>query len=775
MLGMAAESTVRFPEKPNGRPRRERLVMRRKALGLTQEHLAALLHVERTTVARWERGETEPLPWLRPKLAKAIRVTSDQLAELLDGGGSSGSGGTASVPRQLPAAVADFTGRAAELATLTKILDTAADRGTTGTVVISAIGGTAGVGKTALALHWAHNVATRFPDGQLHVNLRGFDPTGPAATPEEAIRGFLLALGVPIARISPDPDAQTGLYRSLLADRRMLIVLDNARDERQVRPLLPASPASLVIITSRNSLAGLAASDGARLIGLDVLTHDEAVKLLFARLGADRATAQLAACAEIATLCACLPLALAIAAARAVARPRLPLSALAAELRAADGRLDALDTGDPAASVRAVFSWSCEQLSRDGARMFRLLGLHPGPDISVPAAASLAATDQPATRRMLGELARAQLISEHLPGRFAFHDLLRAYAAEQAREHDDKAERDAAVGRFLDHYLHTADRAWSLLRPWRESVALAPPRRGVISEPLSDARQAMDWFEAEQEVLLAAVALADRTPFDAYAWQLPVTAHQFLVRRGDFRRLLGLMRTAFDAATRLGDISGQAASSLVIGQAYVVLGDLEQARTSMADSLARYQRLSSQPGEARAHHALADLAERQGRWTDALDHAANALRLYRAAGLRLREAEMLNHIGETHAALGDFEQGRALCRQALAISTQHDHEAPLYAGTGSILDTLGHIERRLGNVSEAVACYERALGIFRKIGFRSLVAASLVRLGEIWRDSGEPGRAEQAWREALVIYQDLGLPGAEEIRAKLASNAADPA
>jgi len=347
---MAAESTARFPEKTKGGPRRERLARRRKALGLTQEALAARLEVERTTVVRWERGETQPLPWQRPRLARVLGVSADQLTALLADGErpagddpdderrprAAGAGvGPAGVPRQLPAAVADFTGRASELATLDDILNAAAHA--PGTVVISAISGPAGVGKTALALHWAHQVAGRFPDGQLHVNLRGSDPATAPVTAAEAIRWFLDVLGVPPDRRPLAPDARAALYRSLLAGKRMLILLDNAREEQQVRPLLPASPGSLVIVTSRNSLTGLAATGGARLLSLDVLPRRDAVALLSARIGPDRAAAEPSAIAEIAALCGCLPLALGAAAARAAVRPEMPLSALAAELRESGG------------------------------------------------------------------------------------------------------------------------------------------------------------------------------------------------------------------------------------------------------------------------------------------------------------------------------------------------------------------------------------------------------------------------------------------------------
>jgi transcriptional regulator with XRE-family HTH domain len=365
---------------------RDRLAARRRALGLTQEDLAAVLGVERSTVVRWERGATRPPPWLQPRLARALRVPAGRLAGLLAGPAPAGAddrGPAAApvpVPRQLPAAVAGFTGRAGELAALTRMLDQIG-AGAPGTVMISAISGTAGVGKTALALHWAHQVAGKFPGGQLHARLCGFDPAAAPVTPAQVIRGFLDALGVPPERIPAQPEAQAGLYRSLAAARPMLILLDNARDERQVRALLPASPASLVLVTSRNQLSGLAA-DGARLLTLDVLPPGEAVQLLSARLGAARAAAELDAVAEIAGFCAGLPRALAVAATRAAARPGFPLTHLAAELRETTGRLDALDAGDPAASVRAVFSWSYHQLSPGSERMFQLLGQHPRPDVS---------------------------------------------------------------------------------------------------------------------------------------------------------------------------------------------------------------------------------------------------------------------------------------------------------------------------------------------------------------------------------------------------------
>jgi tetratricopeptide (TPR) repeat protein/transcriptional regulator with XRE-family HTH domain len=751
-----------------GAVKRERLAQRRKALGLTQQDLAGLLGVERSTVVRWERGGTEPQPWTRPRLAKALQVSANRLTELLAGeneGENEGGPSTtpaATPPRQLPAPVADFTGRAAELAVLTQILDDAA--GPPGAIVICAIGGTAGVGKTALALHWAHQVADRFTDGQLYVNLRGFDPSGSPAPPAEAIRGFLDALGVPSDRIPPATDAQAGLYRSLLADKRMLIVLDNAHDEQQVRPLLPASLASQVIVTSRNQLAGLAAADGARLLTLDVLTPAEAVRLLTARIGTGRASAEPDAVAEIAGLCACLPLAIAIAAARAAARPDFPLSALAAELRDTASRLDALDSGDPAASVRSVFSWSYRQLAPEAARLFRLLGLHPGPDISVPAAASLAALPEPAARRLLRDLARDCLITEHAPGRYACHDLLRAYAAAQARDADTEPERLAAVTRLLDHYLHTGYAAARMIHEWRDPMILTPLSQGAAAESLDGYQQAMTWFGTEHEVLSAATAHGAGSGLNRHAWQLSWVLSTYLDRRGQWSERAAILGTGLAAATRLGDITGQAVCCRLLAKAHAWAGDYDQAEDCAQRSVELHRQLGDHVGEAKTRTVLAVIAERQDRYGDAIDHSKQALQLFQAAGHAVGVAEELNNIGWEYALLGDYQQAQRFCQQSLTLSAELGHR---YV-EGNAWDSLGYAEHHLGNFGEAAACYERALGIMRELGDRWAEADALTRLGDTRHAAGELPRAGQAWQQALAIFDDLEHPDAEKIRARLA-------
>jgi DNA-binding SARP family transcriptional activator len=667
-------------------------------------------------------------------------------------------------PQDLPPTVPGFTGRTAELEELTRVLDQAST-GTPGTVLISAIRGTAGVGKTALALHWAHQVSGRFPDGQLHVNLRGFAPFGSPVTPAEAVRGFLDALGVPPERIPPAPAAQAGLYRSLLADRKMLIVLDNARDEEQVRPLLPASPASLVLVTSRNQLTGLAAANGARLISLDILTHDEAVRLFTGRLGEERAAAEPGAADQIAALCAYLPLALAIAAAQAAARPRFALMQLAAELREAADRLDALDAGDPAASIRSVFSWSYQQLSPPAARMFRLLGLHPGPDISVPAAASLAAVGEPLARRLLRELTRDCLIIEHAPGRYAFHDLLRAYAASQARDYDPEPDRDAAVGRIIDHYLHSASHSRLLLRrPVQESLALAPPGPGAHPERPADHRQALAWFDAEHPVLLATAALASETGTDRRAWQLPCAMAEYFRTRGYAHEQATVMASALAAATRLDDTRGQAMSLRRLGLACCLTGDYDQARAHLEDCLPLYRRLGDRHGEAVVQQNLWNVADAQDRYVDALGHVEQARALFQAIGHELAEAETLGSSAWFHALLGDYQRARELCEQALALSAK--------LGGGSfehaIRDTLGYIELHLGNFAQAAVQFEAAL---REAGCHSdalVEALILIHLGDARYAAGELPQARHAWQQALAIYGDIQHPNVGKVRDKLA-------
>jgi DNA-binding SARP family transcriptional activator len=664
----------------------------------------------------------------------------------------------APVPAQLPADIAHFTGRAAQLDALTALAQNAGSA-----VVITAIGGTAGIGKTALAVHWAHRHAPSFPDGQLYVNLRGFDPAGIPLEAEAAVRGFLHALGVPPARIPADPGAQAALYRSLLAGQRMLIVLDNARDPAQVRPLLPGSPGSLALVTSRSQLTGLAAADGARSLTLDLLTPREARDLLARRLGADRVTAEPGAAEELAGLCARLPLALNITAARAAARPAFPLAVFAAQLRQARDRLTALDAGDETADVRAVFSWSYRALSPAAARTFRLLGIHPGPDATAPATASLTAVSREQASAALNELASAHLLSEHAPGRYAFHDLLRAYAVEQARTHDTDEERHEALCRALDHYLHTAYAADRLLHAVRDTITLSPPRPGAAPEELADDQQAWLWLAAEHPVLLAAIAQAAVHGFDLHACQLLWILLTFFERRGNWRDSLPVQAVSLAAAQRLVNLAEQARAYRVLGTFCGRLGSYADAEAHLHRALELYRQLDDHAGQGATHYNLVTALELQGRYREALGHAQQALVLCRAAGHQAGQAVALNAVGWLCSLLGDHQQGLDSCQQALTLYRDLGDQA----GEAGALDSLGHAHHHLGHHRQAIECYRQALDLFRKIRNRYDEAITLNNFGDTHHAAGDDDAARDAWEQAQAIFEDLQHPDAEQVRQKL--------
>ncbi|MGE5292553.1 MAG: AfsR/SARP family transcriptional regulator [Micromonosporaceae bacterium] len=669
------------------------------------------------------------------------------------------------VPRQLPAAIRHFAGRQDELKTLFQLLDDAnVASSEMDTVVISAIGGTAGIGKTALALHFAHQVADRFPDGQLYVNLRGFDPSGTPLQPAEAVRGFLDGLGIAAERIPAGIEAQAALYRSLLAARRMLIVLDNAHDTGHVRPLLPGSSGCLVVITSRSQLTGLVAADTAYPIRLDVLTEADALDLMTGRLGAKRVRAEPEAANELIRLCAGLPLALSIVAARAAAHPGFPLKALASELGDTRGRLDVLDGGDAGTNVRAVFSWSYRKLPPPAARMFRLLGIHPGPDISTAAAASLAALSASQARQALGELTRFGLLAEHAPGRYTFHDLLRAYATEQAHAAETSDDTRAAVHRALEHYLHTAHRAAILVNPARAPLALRPPPPGVTPEDIATDGAALAWFQAEQHVLIAIVGQAANADFDACAWQLPWALADFFDWHGHWQDLASTQRIALMAAERLGDTQGQADAHREIGRACALLGAHEDAHAHLSRALHLCGQTGDEAGQARAHAALSWVCERQGNHDRALGHGMNALALYRSAGNKSGEATELNAVGWDYALLGNFAKALSHCQEALAL---HRESGNRYEQAAT-LDSLGYIHSRLGHYAEAVDCLGQALGLCAELGDRYHLAEILTHLGEAHRADGRVPQARDAWKQAVSILDELHHPDADEVRAKLA-------
>ena len=699
------------------------------------------------------RGEQGALATARDRVAEARR----------SGGGASGAG--AAVPRQLPAPVSGFTGRTDQLARLDQLLTAAApEAGPAPTMVISAVSGMAGVGKTTLALHWAHRIADRFPDGQLYLNLRGFDPGDQVVDPADAVRSFLDALQVPAQRIPDGLDARTALYRSLLAGRRMLIVLDNARDAGQVRPLLPGTPGCLVLVTSRNRLTGLIAADGAHPIMLDVLSPAEARELLALRLGPERITAEPYAVEEIMTRCGRLPLALAIVAARATTHPHLSLSALATELRDTGDRWTALSGDDPATDVRTVFSWSYRALTPPGARLFRLLGLHPGPDLSAPAAASLAGLPLGEARPLLAELARANLATARSADRYTSHDLLRAYAAEQAQATDPEPERRAATRRMLDHYLHTTYGAERQLNPDTHPLSLDPPADGVTPEPVADHDQAMAWFAAEHAVVLAMVNHAAATGFDAHTWQLAWSVQYFLDQQGRWTEMLVTGHAGVAATQRLGDPIARARTHCLLAYTYTKLGRFADAHAQLRKSLEVCRRAGHQAGQAQTHRLLGQLWDRQGHHSEALEHARQALDLHRATGYSHGQACALNDLGWYSTQVGDHEEALARCQEALALHQKLDNRR----GQAETWDSIGYVQHRSGNYAEAVASYRQALRLLRDLNERYYQADTLVRLGETHDAAGNRAAARDAWHQAAMILDELRHPDADQVRDRLA-------
>ncbi|MEV0308056.1 ATP-binding protein [Nonomuraea fuscirosea] len=709
-------------------------------------------------------------------------------------------------PRQLPVGVAGFAGRTGALEELDRHLDAGA-----GGTRICVVTGTAGVGKTSLALHWAHRARGRFEDGELYLNLQGFGPAGDAVDPREALGAFLEAMGVPPRRIPEEQAARAALYRTTLADKRVLVVLDNARDAEQVRWLLPGGPDCGVIVTSRRSLSGLITAEGAGLVTLDLLSRTESRDLLAHRLGRDRIEAAPAATDAIIDACARLPLALAIAAGRAVTSPVLPLDALAADLRRDGGDLGGLSTGDPATSLRLVLARSYDVLPGDVAGLFRLLAVHPGPDLTVAAAASLAGVDEARVSRLLAALLDAHLITEVTHGRYACHDLLRAFALEladgaagtgeigaadgaakageigtadgaakageigaagAAGGAGEAAVRRAAADRILDHYLHTAyEAALRLHVPAEWLLPPGPPAPGVRAESPAGHRQALAWFQAEHAVLAAVLRQAMADGRHAQAVRL-VSALQFwLMRRGHRQEHLDCLRVALEAAARTGDQRARAATHRWLIPVTAERGESDQAYTHFRRALAYAREAGDLAEEAFSLFDIGLACVHGGRMEEALGHARAALEPLRAARLTATEAYVLNLIAWCRCALGDHERALQAGEKAMAIATERGDESV----RGHILDTLGMIRHHRGEHDDAIAHFRRALASCGALGHRYDEAEILLHLGDTLQAAGRTGQAAHTWRRSLAILVELGHPAADDVRARLPDHDLSPA
>jgi DNA-binding SARP family transcriptional activator/tetratricopeptide (TPR) repeat protein len=660
-------------------------------------------------------------------------------------------------PRQLPAPPVAFVGRARQLDALTDALRPDAPGGDT--VALAAVTGAGGIGKTWLALHWAHRHRADFPDGQLYVNLRGFDPGDDPLEPPVAIRSFLAALGMPADALPADPDCQAGMFRSLVADRRLLLVLDNARDSAQAIPLLPGSPGCAVIVTSRRRLTGLIAIHGARSVPLELMPDAEAMRLLRARLGPAGRPQALAA---LLPHCGGLPLALGVVAARAAADrcSAERLEALAAELADWRTRLDALDPGDPQVSLRTVMANSVRRLSAPATRLLGNLGSAPGPDIGLPAAASLAGIDPESLRPVLRELVEANLLIEDPPLRFRMHDLIRLYAMELTA---DGPDRRRAITRLFDHYTHTAHAVDRLLQPLRPPLPVGPALPGVRAEAPGDRPTALAWLAAEHQVLTAAVRAAPGAGLHRYAGRLAWALVYLLDLRGNWHEEVDVHRVALAAAQRLDDDLALAHAHCGLARGYTWLARFAEARDHLGRALAAFRRLGDEVGQGFAYRALARVCARQGLPCHAIEEDRRALALFDAAGHDHGRALTLNALGWHHAHLDQSEQAELHCRRAIAIQRRIGD----VRGEGITWDSLAfawHRDRRHGR---AVAGYRRAVRLLHRHGDAYLEAVVTEHLGDAHAALGDTEAARAAWQRSARLLRALDHPDVGPVQAKL--------
>jgi tetratricopeptide (TPR) repeat protein len=697
---------------------------------------------------------------------------------------------TSPTPRQLPADVHGFVNRTDELDQLNAVL--ADEEGDPLVISVCVIAGTAGAGKTSLALRWAHQVQNRFPDGQLYVNLRGYDP-GEPVTAHETLHRFLTALGVRTRSVPQDLDAAAALYRSLLADRQVLVVLDNAATVGQVRPLLPGSAGCLTVVTSRSRLSGLAVRDGARRLTLGTLPQSEAVALLRAITAGYRPEDDLDKLTELARLCARLPLALRIAAERAASHPHMRLDDLIADLRDESSLWDALSTGDDeeAEAVRTVFAWSYRALPDQAARLFRLLGLHPGAEFGLHAAAALAGLAAGRTRQLLDSLVGAHLVEQIAPDRYQFHDLLRAYATDQAQHEEPLKEREAALHRVLDWYLHTADAAQTWINPAEAHLALTPPVEGVQPLLFPDYDTAVDWSEREHTNMLQAARIA-AAGHDRLAWQLSAVLWNTQSPSAPVADWLAVGRIGLAAARRMGDRGAEALLLADLGMGYTRINRLTESLECHRSASRICPGLGDRLGEAESLNLIGLVHLRRRQLDDAALHFEQAMAIFQEQNSPHMEATSLSNLATTHYRAGRLPEAAAAIRQALtthrslndqrgegnilrlksdlecergaaekAIGSAHDAldialSLRNHRLEGYWLITLGNAQQAGGQFADALTSYQRAAALHRRLGDRSREALAWHGVGETYRRLDRHTEAADFHRQAAAAHHELG-------------------
>ena len=628
--------------------------------------------------------------------------------------------------------------------------------------IVMAVSGAPGVGKTALTLHWAHRSREHFPDGQLYVNLRGFDSTDSPVEPADAIRAFLDALGVPPQRVPPTLLAQVNLYRTLMTGRRALVVLDNASDEDQVRPLLPGSSEARTVVTSRNSMLGLVAAEAAGPLRLSVLDTDEARDLLQQRWSAGRLDREPEAVERIINRCGHLPLALALVAARGAMQPALSLTDMAAHLESTP-LLDSFYSPDHGTDLRTVVEWSYRSLSTRAARIFRLLGLHPGPIVSLGSVASLASESAAEVHLSLTDLTSASMLIERTPDRYEMHDLLRAYARELAQA-DQEDSRRLAAQRMFSFYLHSSFRADRALEPQRDPIEVDPIVPGVVPENIGEETAALTWFRREHAVLVNVFNQATQEE-PRSAWQLAWALVTYFNVDAHWHDLAATQNAALRSMERFGDLQNMGRTLRLLSNARIQLGDLQQAREGLNRALRLFEQVGDPVGQANTHMNLSLLCEREEQLVEAIHHDCEALTLYRAADHRVGEGIALNGMGYGRARLGELDQALTLCQAALDVSRSIGHRK----NEAHTADSLGYIYGLKGDHVRAAAWYRTALDCFQALGDRYNEAESLLNLGDAHASAGHTASAIDAWKRAAELLEALDDPRLEDARARLDS------
>lgn len=663
----------------------------------------------------------------------------------------------APVPRQLPPVAAHFTDRVAELAVLDEVAaGSAGIEGLPGLVLLT---GTAGVGKTAVAIAWARRNADRYPDGQLYADLRGYSVEG-ALRPEEVLAPALRAVGVAPDRVPVELAEQVNLFRSVTAGKRLVVVLDNASSAAQVRALLPASAECMVVVTSRARLDGLH-NDGARLVDVVPLGQPDAVELLVRSVGGERSAGEGAQLSELASLCSGLPIALSVAGARLASRPRWAVARVVTELRDEHQRLARLSAGRGGGSVSAAFDLSYQSLPAEIARLYRLVSEHPGPDFGARLAAAAAQLSEADAQDGLLELVDVNLLEEIDADRFRFHDLVRLHARAQT---PDQEERDDARRRIGEWFLHTMTRANMQVIPVRWRVATVDEQYRDAPALFESQQDAVEWLDSQLPNFLAVLEDAARRGWDELAWQVCEALWELLVFRKHYPEWLASHAVGIDSARRCGNTRAESRLRCQLGRAYLDLRRFDAARDESEQARVLAARVGDRRNESVALQQLGLAAEGLGDIESALDHLTRSLRLERELGIERGVGLRHQRIGEVLMGAGRLDEAAEHLEQARVVfAGQSDAR-----DEAQVLISLARLDSRAGHLDRARGRLDQALGVLSGLGSPIFHADVLIAYAEIAQDHGDLDTARRYLSEALTVCQDVEGPQKEHILARLA-------